>query len=263
MAQTTVEDLRKGLPGQKADSGFDDVSSYTNSSKQINRVSVDVLANAETFTVDINGTAFDFLSDADATAAEIVIGLVTAINLGAEPVTAINEGDTLRLVADEADVAFIVLVSATGVGVLSQAAIVANANSIDFGVLLVQDPNQDQGATPPILQADILNNIRNILGMSVHSHANEQSLQGVPNPGYSIKKTMSIMRRGRIYVTVEEAVTPADVPHVRFAPGAGGLILGAIRASTDTATAEPLPAEFRFKGSAGAGEVVVLEVSLP
>ena len=263
MPQTSVDDLGKGLEGQLADSGSIDVGSYGNSSKQINRVSVDTPDDIQTFTVTINGTDFDFVSDGTGTAAEISLGLEGEINGGAEPVTAIDDVGTLRIVADETGVAFTIAVSATGVGVLSQVAVVANDESRGFGVLVVQDASQDDGALPPVDQADILNNTRNILGVVAHSHTNEQSLSGTPNPGYLITKTMSVLREGRIYVLVEEAVTPADIPHVRFEAGAGGTKLGAFRKSTDTGTAEPLPGEFRFKDSAGAGELAILEVSLP
>lgn len=46
------------------------------------------VANSTAYTVTINGTAFSFTSDASATAAEIVTGLIAAVNGGAEPVTA-------------------------------------------------------------------------------------------------------------------------------------------------------------------------------
>jgi hypothetical protein len=49
-------------------------------------VTVSNVQNAVTYTDTINGTAFDFLSDADATNLEIAAGLVSAINLGSEPV---------------------------------------------------------------------------------------------------------------------------------------------------------------------------------
>lgn len=59
-----------------------------------------------TYTVTINGTDFDFVASSN-TAAQIVTGLVTAINLGDEPVTAFDStGDTLTLTADEAGIPF-------------------------------------------------------------------------------------------------------------------------------------------------------------
>jgi hypothetical protein len=263
MSQTTVEDMPKGLEGQLADSGNHDILSRTNSAKQINRVTVDTLDNTQTWTATINGTAFDFLSDADTTRAEVVDGLVAAINLGAEPVTAIDEGDTLRLVSDVTGDAFTIVVSVTGAtGIISQAEIVANDHSEGFGLLVVQDAFQDDGAVPPVAQSDILNNKRNIVGITKHTHNNEQAIQGGVNPGYLTTKTMDTVRSARVLVRVEEAVTPASVPHVRFLSGVGGTTLGAFRASVDTNTAEPLPDEFRFIDSAGAGELATLEIKL-
>ena len=84
---------------------------------QSENVTVDGVENAVTYTVTINGTAFDFLSDADATDDEITAGLTSAINLGAEPVTATDNIDgTLDLDADVAGVAFTVVVSDDGAG---------------------------------------------------------------------------------------------------------------------------------------------------
>lgn len=61
-----------------------------------------VVQNLHPYLVTINGAPFTFTSDASATAAEIVDGLVALINAGAEPVTASNAADVLRLVADVA-----------------------------------------------------------------------------------------------------------------------------------------------------------------
>lgn len=265
MAQLTVEDnLTKGLEGQLADSGGNDIASYGNFSLQTNRVEVVTPDDTQTFTVTINGEAFDFVSDASGTIIEIGFGLAAAINAGDEPVTAVDNLDgTLQVISDTIGLAFTITVGATGVGVMAQEAIILNNQAIDFGLLVIQDPNNDQGAIPPSLQSEILNNIRNIAGIDIHSHTAENAREGEVNSGNKISKAMSVLRRGRVYVRVEEAVTPASVPHVRFAAGAGGTRLGAFRASVDTDTAEPLLSEFRFKSSAGAGELAILEISLP
>lgn len=60
------------------------------------------VANAHTYTTTINGTAFTYLSDASATAQEIVEGLTAAINAGSEPVTASEDNAVLTLTADVA-----------------------------------------------------------------------------------------------------------------------------------------------------------------
>jgi hypothetical protein len=62
------------------------------------------------YTVTINGTAFTFTSDATPTAAEIVTGLETAINLGTEPVTATDNATHLSLDADVAGEVFTLVV---------------------------------------------------------------------------------------------------------------------------------------------------------
>jgi hypothetical protein len=64
-----------------------------------------VVADSATYSVTINGVLFSFISDASATATEIVTGLSAAINAGAEPVTA-SGTTTLILTADVVGVAF-------------------------------------------------------------------------------------------------------------------------------------------------------------
>lgn len=70
--------------------------------------------NDTLYTVTINGTAFTFTSDSDATNLEIAAGLVAAINLGSEPVTATDNLDgTFDLVADVAGTLFTLAVDRT------------------------------------------------------------------------------------------------------------------------------------------------------
>lgn len=66
-----------------------------------------VVANSATYSVTLNGTLFSFISDASATAAEIVTGLIAAINGGSEPVTA-SGTTTLILTADVGNTPFAV-----------------------------------------------------------------------------------------------------------------------------------------------------------
>ena len=70
------------------------------------------VVNNFNYVVTINGVAYSFLSDANATGAEIQAGLVAAINLGSEPVTAsAGGGSTVVLTADVAGTAFTYAVS--------------------------------------------------------------------------------------------------------------------------------------------------------
>ena len=66
-------------------------------------VTITDVENNTQYTTTINGTAFNFTSDADATNLEIAAGLVAQINLGSEPVSATDNLDgTYDLVADVA-----------------------------------------------------------------------------------------------------------------------------------------------------------------
>lgn len=70
-----------------------------------------------------------------------------------------------------------------------------------------------------------------------------------------------VLRRGRIWVTAESAVTRWTVPFVRYASGAGGTELGSFRADADTATAATFPWAL-FLTDAAAGQLVLVEISL-
>jgi hypothetical protein len=100
------------------------------------------------------------------------------------------------------------------------------------------------------------------LGIAIY----DESLPNAWPPGtsncYPAGQAVSILRRGRIWVYVEEAVTPASTPYMRYASGAGGSKVGRFRASADTATAAAFPGS-RFVTSAGAGALALLEINLP
>lgn len=65
-----------------------------------------VAVNDTLYRVTINGVDFDYTSDADATVAEITLGLTTAINGGSEPVTATDNTTDLDVDADIAGEVF-------------------------------------------------------------------------------------------------------------------------------------------------------------
>lgn len=70
-----------------------------------------------------------------------------------------------------------------------------------------------------------------------------------------------VVRRGRIWVKAEGAVTRWTVPFVRFASGAGGTELGSFRGDADSTTAAQCPWAL-FITDAAAGELVLVEISL-
>ena len=74
--------------------------------------SVDTVVDNTDYTVTINGTAFTYNSGVGATDLSIAAGLVSAINLGSEPVTATDDLDgTVTLDADVAGTAFSFLIT--------------------------------------------------------------------------------------------------------------------------------------------------------
>jgi hypothetical protein len=95
-----------------------------------------------------------------------------------------------------------------------------------------------------------------IAGVTVHTHAvDQQDGDGVPPKG-----SIAVLTSGRIYVKVEQAVTPADPVYTRFAAGAGGSQKGAFRKDADTATAKLMKGA-RYLTSAAADGYAVLEVN--
>jgi hypothetical protein len=98
------------------------------------------------------------------------------------------------------------------------------------------------------------------LGVAV-SDVSVESDGGAGN-GYEIDDAVPILRRGRVWVISEDAVAAVGTPaFVRFAAGGGGSVLGAFRTDADTASAVGLPGARFMTTSAGAGELVVLELT--
>ena len=79
---------------------------------------------------------------------------------------------------------------------------------------------------------------------------------------FAAGETLAVMRKGRIWVITEEAVTPASPVFVRFASGGGGTQLGAFRDDADTATAVDMSAKLKFLTTAAADALVLLQVDL-
>ena len=87
----------------------------------------------------------------------------------------------------------------------------------------------------------------------------DQSREG--GSDWPIKRPTPVLRRGRIWVMAESAVTRWTHPFIRFASGAGGTELGSFRADADTASAASCPFCI-FLTDAAQGELVLVEISL-
>ena len=101
--------------------------------------------------------------------------------------------------------------------VVSYAAEVA----IPFGRFVCLGTDKEKQCKLPALAADITSLFAK-RGVALQSHAMENPADGLA-PQYAIKKTVSVMTKGTVWVKVEDAVTPLSAPHVRFADGNLGL----------------------------------------
>lgn len=133
----------------------------------------------------------------------------------------------------------------------------AAEGAVPFGKFVVLGTDKDNQAKLPAASGDIV--AQKVLGVSLHDHARESQNDGLA-AGYLTKESMSILKKGMVYVTAEEAVTPSDTVYVRHTVN-GALTVGSVRKDADTDKAVAL-AGLRFMSSAGAGELVKLSVDL-
>ena len=132
---------------------------------------------------------------------------------------------------------------------------VNNTQAVPFGVAMVQG-TLDNECHLPASAGDLAKT----LGVSVLVQTKEQALvTSIVN--YPVGSDVSILRKGRVWVQVEEAVVAFSPVFVRFAAGSGTQ-LGAFRASADTATAGQISGCV-YRSSAAAGGFAVVEFNLP
>lgn len=85
----------------RKEGGLDEVSCDIDLTRARDVKVTPTAANNTLYRVTINGTDYDYTSDADATVAEITSGLVSAINGGADPVAATDNGTDFDLAGDD------------------------------------------------------------------------------------------------------------------------------------------------------------------
>ena len=102
---------------------------------------------------------------------------------------------------------------------------------------------------------NVTNAAQPIAGVTAHSHANEVGADNLNliDPNHA----GNVLRRGTIYVEVEDAVVKGGAPFVRVV-AAGAEVLGAFRSDADAGDARQL-SNARFATSADAGGFAVLE----
>lgn len=100
-----------------------------------------------------------------------------------------------------------------------------------------------------------------IAGIVMHSHAYSNSPNGdLDSTGLKVGATMNVLRKGRMWVTVEDAVIPGDRLWVRGVAGGDPEFLGGLLPADDSTDTVDCTGQGQFLTAAAAGALAVLEV---
>ena len=127
---------------------------------------------------------------------------------------------------------------------------------MNVGVLLVSDiaPNRtSRAARPPASSAEVTN-LALVLGISRWDPT-------YPEPPYRLYSSFPITHRGRLCIAAEQPLAAGAPIFVRFAVGAAGTLLGALRADADAGKAVAAPYLFVIAATDADG-LAVVEVRL-
>lgn len=271
--QTSYNELpNAAFAGLVLDTGFKDIISRIAASRQLEQVVVTTAANAEIFTVTINGNAYAYTSDASATKAEISAGLKALIDAGSEDVTVTDDlTDTLLIESNDHDNGFTISVTNPATGVLTLTQLVAQEQSIAFGMVVVEDERVDvdantgkvEGCRLPRLATDFSG--RKVFGVAV-ADTSKITRGTTPYGGYSAGEALPVLTRGRIWMPVEDVATVAKggLVYVRHV-ATGTENLGGIRAADDGSDTEVMDAQqCQFTGQkVTALNLAVVEWNMP
>lgn len=119
--------------------------------------------------------------------------------------------------------------------------------------------NADTVVVLPVLTTDVTDGTA--WGVAI-ADTSRQTNAAQTGADYLDEEAVPLMRKGRIWVISEDAVATVGLPaFVRFS-ATGGEKLGAFRTDADTADAVALPGATFRSTTAGAGELVILELNL-
>lgn len=117
-----------------------------------------------------------------------------------------------------------------------------------FGIFVARGTGDDQVILPAASDADILG--------PVIAHQNIELPRSAATVAIEEEDSLNVLRDGAIYVQTEDACVPGGGVYVRYAAGAGGTQLGAVRATAVTDETLDLTAEWEFEETGDAGDVV-------
>lgn len=126
---------------------------------------------------------------------------------------------------------------------------------IPFGKFVVRSTGDDE-CKLPAASTDITV-ATNALGLALAVQNVEQNSSGVAQ--YVAKSQVSVLKKGRAWVKVEEAVTVGSTVHVRYAAGGNGV--GSFGDTTGTSERAPL-AGAKYLSAAAANALAQIEFDL-
>lgn len=129
------------------------------------------------------------------------------------------------------------------------------AEAIPFGLFVSRDTAGDHRIKLPAAAADITD-VKKARGVAMNQQAIESSASG--DPQYPIKSAVPVLKKGRIWVKVEEAVAPTDTVSIRHAAGGNGV--GSFCKTADGSRA--LLAGAKYLTTAAANGLAVVEMDL-
>ena len=253
----------EGLVANSRDAQFD-----TLTNQAVAQVTTIVITadDSQIYTVTIDGVISSFTSDASATIAEIAIGLQAAIeaNTFVTAATASIDGsDQLILTGLATGVPFTESDTAAGSGDLVATLTTAAVGDIDFGRCVVQGGSDDLCALPQAA-GDIVAGITPFEHVeSVDGNLPADTNEVVRTQNYKANGTVNIMRRGVIWVIVEEAVTKGAAVYARHTPSGANVTRGLFRTDADTASALLVPTAVFKTAQATPGGFAQVEINLP
>ncbi len=249
--------------GMIADAGYHDIISKTLAARHTYKLVITTQSNSEDFTVTINGTAYTITSDSSGTKTEIRDALEAEIEEDADAVVTVTDSSTDALIIEAVDYDTELTISVTNpaTGVMTLTELVGFEVGVPFGHLVCwNELEDDQHCRLPRVTGDIGISGGFPWGVAVGDSSKERRTTA-PYGGYSHGDRVPIMRKGRIWVVSEDAVTaPGTQAYVRFS-ASGSEVLGAFRTDADTSDAAALTGA-RFMKTCSAGGLTVLSLNL-
>lgn len=250
--------------GQVADLGNHDIVSMSfvdrETTAQVDTITIVTAVVGDTYTARVNGVEKSYVALAGNTTSDIATALAALMLADTgitDYVTPLANAATIGI-TDAADTPFITTVDGTVPANISLAHTTAGVYADDempFGIGVFAGTDWDECIVP--------NGSGTFLGVSVldHSYPNISSDGSVVTSGGPV----GVMRKGRIWVVVDQAITVGAAVYVRHT-GSAAEVRGSFRVDADTADAQVVSAGARWASVdqvVNGVRIAKLELNLP